>query len=73
MLVLSRKPGESIQVGEGIKVQVLRVQGNRVWIGVEADPDVQILRGELYAVRELIRAEEKARDQEPQPDVITFQ
>ncbi len=46
MLVLSRKQGEAIHVGASI-VRVLEVNGNRVRLGIEADPEVQILRNEL--------------------------
>jgi carbon storage regulator CsrA len=47
MLVLSRKPGEKLILGEGITVTVLEVVGNRVRVGIEAPGDVRILRGEL--------------------------
>ena len=49
MLVLSRKPGETVCVGEEITVRVLEVQGNRVQIGIEAPDQVTILRGELHS------------------------
>jgi carbon storage regulator len=75
MLVLSRKPGESIQIGDGIIVKVLRVRGERVWIGIKADPDVSIQRGELHEVRMMIQAEESKQNPEPEPEpnVITWQ
>jgi carbon storage regulator len=47
MLVLSRKANESIYVGENIVIRVLRVEGNKVRIGIEAPADVPILRDEL--------------------------
>jgi carbon storage regulator CsrA len=47
MLVLSRKPGERIRIGESIWVEVRRVAGNRVTLAVEAPKDIRILRGEL--------------------------
>jgi len=47
MLVLTRKPEESICIGEDIEVFVLRVSGNRVRIGVDAPESVRILRNEL--------------------------
>lgn len=47
MLVLSRKMGEQIQVGDHIKVVVHRIHGGRVTIGIEAPADVKILRGEV--------------------------
>ena len=47
MLVLSRKPGEKLIIGEDNVLTVLGVVGNRVRVGVEAPDDVRILRGEL--------------------------
>lgn len=47
MLVLSRKLGQSIHVGQDIVVTILEVQGNRVKIGIDAPHDCRILRGEL--------------------------
>lgn len=47
MLVLSRKVGEQLVVGENIRIVVHRVAGNRVTIGIEAPNDVRIIRGEL--------------------------
>ncbi len=47
MLVLSRKVGETIVIGEGITVRVTRISGTRVTLGVEAPTDVRIVRGEL--------------------------
>ena len=47
MLVLTRKPGERIQIGENIWVEVRRVAGNRVTLAIDAPKDVHILRGEL--------------------------
>lgn len=47
MLVLSRKQGESIVLSGGITLSVVKVEGGRVRIGVEAPEEVRILRGEL--------------------------
>jgi carbon storage regulator len=47
MLILTRRLGESIQIGEGIEVTILEVRGNQVRIGVSAPADVVILRSEL--------------------------
>jgi carbon storage regulator CsrA len=59
MLVLSRKVGERIHVGNDIVLEVRRISGNRVTIALEAPRDVRILRGEL---------ERAAREFEPQPN-----
>jgi carbon storage regulator len=47
MLVLSRKIGEKIHVGNEITIEVRRVAGNRVTLAVEAPRHIRILRGEL--------------------------
>ncbi len=49
MLVLTRKADQTIQIGEGIRVTVLRVRGGAVRIGIDAPRGVKILRGELTA------------------------
>ena len=53
MLVLSRKVGERIHIGNDVFVEVRRVAGNRVTLAVNAPKSVRILRGELFeAARE---------------------
>ena len=47
MLVLSRKVGERIHIGNDIFVEVRRVAGNRVTLAINAPKSVRILRGEL--------------------------
>ena len=47
MLVLSRKVGERIHIGNDVFVEVRRVAGNRVTLAVSAPKSVRILRGEL--------------------------
>ena len=47
MLVLARRLGESILVGEGIQITVIELHKNRVKIGIDAPKDVTILRKEL--------------------------
>lgn len=47
MLVLSRKAGQRIHIGDDVVVEIRRVAGNRVTIALEAPRDVRILRGEL--------------------------
>ena len=46
MLVLSRKPGEKVQVG-AVTLQVVAIQGNRVRLAIEAPEQVAIVRAEL--------------------------
>ena len=47
MLILTRRPGESIHVGEDIEISVLEIRGNQVRIGINAPPEVLVLRSEL--------------------------
>lgn len=47
MLVLSRKIGEKVVIGDGIVVVVKRIHGQRVTFGIEAPETVRIVRGEL--------------------------
>ena len=47
MLVLTRKPGEKIHIGDGIVLTVLEVKGARIRLGIEAPEDQHIVRGEL--------------------------
>lgn len=47
MLVLTRKLQETIQIGDDIKITVLRTKGNTVRIGIEAPNNIPVLRGEL--------------------------
>jgi carbon storage regulator len=47
MLVLSRKPGEQIYIGNHITITVVEIKGNRVRLGIDAPSDVSVLRAEL--------------------------
>lgn len=47
MLILSRKIGESIMIGNDVVVRVIDIGGGRVRIGIEAPDDVLILREEI--------------------------
>jgi carbon storage regulator len=62
MLVLTRKLGEVIRVGDTVTVRVLEVKGNQVRLGVDAPADVRIYREEVY------RAIRRENEQEVVPD-----
>ena len=47
MLVLSRKPGESIIINGDIKITVVQTKGNQVKVGIEAPKETKIYREEL--------------------------
>jgi carbon storage regulator len=61
MLVLSRKSGEAIKIGDDITLTVVSVKGKRVRLGIEAPSDCRIVRDEvledsLHRVAELIES-----------------
>ncbi len=58
MLILTRKLGEMIRVGDDVTVRVLEVRGNQVRLGVEAPTAVRIYREEVY--RAIRRENEEA-------------
>ena len=63
MLVLSRRVSESIQIGDAIIVSVVRIEGERVRIGVTAPVSIRVLRSELLAAvaEENLRAAQAPR------------
>ncbi len=67
MLVLTRRPGQSILVGEGIELVVVRIEGDRVVLGIEAPREVRVVRAELLRdvqaeVHEASAARERIRE-----------
>ena len=73
MLVLSRKVGEQLVIGDNIRVVIHRVAGNRVTIGIEAPNDVRIIRGELQVHDANFEAEfEDSARYAPQANVATL-
>ena len=48
MLILTRRIGESLTIGEDIKITLLGIKGNQVRIGIDAPKDVEVHREEIY-------------------------
>ncbi|WP_110931094.1 carbon storage regulator CsrA [Paenibacillus bouchesdurhonensis] len=70
MLVLKRKLGESVMIGDQIQVQILGIEGDQIKLGFVAPKEVQILRQELYIG---IASENNAAREQPsviQPEQI---
>jgi len=74
MLVLSRKVGERIHIGNDIFVEVRRMAGNRVTLAVNAPKSVRILRGELVeAARAFDVLEPSVTDESPDATEATVE
>ncbi|MCR9296398.1 MAG: carbon storage regulator [bacterium] len=50
MLVLSRKVGEKLIIGDEISIELVRIQGNRIALGLSAPAHIKILRAELESM-----------------------
>lgn len=62
MLVLTRKPNQSIMVGDDVVITILEVRGDKVRVGIEAPRDVIVHRKEVYeAIRQNVEAAESAK------------
>lgn len=48
MLILTRRIGETLMVGDDVTITVLKVNGNQIRIGIEAPNDVAVHREEVY-------------------------
>lgn len=69
MLILTRKLGESITIGDDIKVSVLGIHGRQVRLGIDAPSDVVVHREEVY-VR--IQAENRRAQKSLKDDLLNM-
>jgi len=53
MLVLTRRNGEAIRIGDNIEIQVIRIKGQSVRIGIIAPRNVNVVRGELKPIDDI--------------------
>jgi carbon storage regulator len=73
MLVLTRKKGESIMIGENIEIVVLEQNGETVRIGIRAPKDVAVYRREVYEAIQQSNKQATARMIMPQDLQAIFQ
>jgi carbon storage regulator len=53
MLILSRRPGESLTIGDDIRITVVSINGNQIRLGIHAPREIRVLRDEIYkAIRD---------------------
>ena len=73
MLVLTRKQGEQIRIGENVVITVVRTKGKAVRLGIQAPAHVPVLRGEIaFAIaddEQQKSAGEDEHDEEPWPSL----
>ncbi len=48
MLILTRKPGESLYIGDNLKVTIVEIKGNQIRVGIDAPPEYKIYREEIF-------------------------
>lgn len=73
MLVLTRKPQETIRIGKDITITVIKTKGQGVRIGIEAPSEVSVLRGELLAAHDSFQeAAPAAGEADSSADAVSF-
>ncbi|MCO6429838.1 MAG: carbon storage regulator CsrA [Deltaproteobacteria bacterium] len=48
MLILTRKPGESLYIGDNIKITIVEIKGHQIRVGIDAPQELRIYREEIY-------------------------
>lgn len=68
MLILTRRIGETVVIGDNVNITVLGVKGNQVRLGVNAPKEVSVHREEIYQRIQSEKRGEEGQDGEDLPD-----
>lgn len=68
MLILTRRIGESVIVGDNISISVLGVKGSQVRLGIEAPKDISVHREEIYQRIQLEKTQQESKKDEETQD-----
>ena len=49
MLILTRRIGESLNIGDEIEISIVKVKGNQIVLGIEAPREISVIRSELLS------------------------
>ena len=71
MLILTRRVGETLIIGDNVTVTVLGVKGNQVRIGVNAPKEVSVHREEIYQRIQQEKADEQAAGNHNDPQEVS--
>jgi carbon storage regulator len=69
MLILTRRVGETVMIGDDVTITVLGVKGNQVRVGINAPKHVAVHREEIY---ERIKREQQAEEASEQPKAAEY-
>lgn len=60
MLILTRKPGESLYIGDDIKITIVEIKGHQIRVGIDAPTELRIYREEIY--KQILEENRKAAE-----------